>query len=490
MATTNIATYISQIESDRNTIRTKLTDLGLATATSKLTDCATAINGIVNRGSVSATVTEGATYSIPAGYHDGSGTVSGVAGGGNYSLQSKSVTPTKAQQAITPDSGYYGLSDVTVKAIPDNYQDVSSVDATAADVLANKKYVTADGTLTAGTMTNNGTVTKTLDTTTTSYTIPKGYHSGSGKVSITTETKTATPTEETQNITPTSGKVLSKVIVDPIPTNYKDISGVTATADTVLEGSSFVSSDGTTVEGTIPVKEEENVYLTTLNPTLTIPKGYYDGESQKVYVSSKTQTVTPTKSSQKLKGNHFFSEVTVEAIPEAYQDVTEVTATAVDVLIGKSFVASDGTTAEGEMSNNGAVDVTLTPANPYYVVPTGYHNGSGKVSITTETKSATPTKSSQTITPTSGKVLSSVTVAPIPDEYQDVSGVTATADTVLAGSKFVDASGALTEGTISTLSESIYIDGMTQTSITLGNAYYQGSKVSLTTSIEEALAAI
>ena len=131
----SISTEISRIQADRNTIRTKLVELGMATGTDNLSKLATAIEGIVNQGAVSVTVQEGDTYTIPAGYHNGSGTVSGVAGGGNYNLQSKSVTPTKKQQNITPDNGYYGLSDVTVSPIPDNYQDVSSVNAVAGEVV-------------------------------------------------------------------------------------------------------------------------------------------------------------------------------------------------------------------------------------------------------------------------------------------------------------------------------------------------------------------
>ena len=217
MAETNIATEIARIQTDRNTIRTKLVELGMVSSTANLDACATAIEGIKNNGAVSASVQEGATYTIPKGYHNGSGTVSGVAGGGNYNLQSKSVTPTKSQQNITPDEGYFGLSDVTVNAIPDNYQDVSATTATAGDVLTGKVFTDVDGKVTTGTMANNGAVTKTLDTTTTSYTIPKGYHSGTGKVSISSETKTATPTKASQTISATSGKVLSKVTVNLPP---------------------------------------------------------------------------------------------------------------------------------------------------------------------------------------------------------------------------------------------------------------------------------
>ena len=118
----SISTELSRIQTDRNTIRTKLVSLGLVASSANLDACANAIQGIENRGAVSATVQEGDTYTIPAGYHNGTGTVSGVAGGGNYSLQSKTITPTKTQQAITPDSGYYGLSDVTVGAIPEAFR--------------------------------------------------------------------------------------------------------------------------------------------------------------------------------------------------------------------------------------------------------------------------------------------------------------------------------------------------------------------------------
>lgn len=273
----SIQTEITRIENARNTIRNKAVELGIAEGTAKMDALAAAIDGIVDQGAVSATVMEGDTYTIPKGYHNGSGTVSGIAGGGNYKLQSKQVTPTKQQQNVTPDSGYYGLSDVTVAAIPVQYQDVSSVTAIAADVLANKNFVTKDGQLTAGTMPNIGAVSETLNTTTKSYTVPKGYHSGTGTVSIVTEEKTAVPTKAPQDITPTAGKVLSKVTVEAIPEEYVSTADATAAAGEILDGKTAYVG-GLKVEGTMANNGAVSKTIDGLTETsAAIPAGYTTG---------------------------------------------------------------------------------------------------------------------------------------------------------------------------------------------------------------------
>lgn len=276
----SISLELSRIQTDRNTIRAKLVSLGLAQSVDNLDKLAAAIESIVNQGAVSATVQEGDTYTIPAGYHNGSGTVSGVAGGGNYKLQSKGpITPTKNQQPITPDNGYYGLSDVMIGAIPEAYQDVSGVTAAAGDVLAGKIIVLADGTLVPGTMPDNGAVTKALDATTVSYTIPAGKHSGSGKVSITLETKTVTPTKSQQKVTPTAGKVLSEVTVEPIPAKFVDNTSVTATDAKVLDGEKYGAA-GEVRTGSMP---NNGAISGTVNGITTlsvdVPAGYTSGGS-------------------------------------------------------------------------------------------------------------------------------------------------------------------------------------------------------------------
>ena len=495
------ATEISRLSLARNTIRDKLIEFGLAESTDKLDVLATEIDSIVYRGAITATVQEGDTYTIPAGYHNGSGTVQGVAGGGNYTLQSKSVTPTKSQQSVTPDNGYYGLSAVTVAAIPEAYQNVSAVTATASDVLSPKVIVDATGATLTGTMPNNGAVSQTLTATTTSYTVPAGYHNGSGTVSIVTENKTATPSTSSQTVTPTTGKLLTQVTVNAIPSEFGDTTGDDAVAANILAGKKAHSNDdgdAVAITGTMPNNGAVSKTLdaTTSNQSYTVPAGYHNG-SGTVNIVLETKTATPTTSSQNITptSGKVLSKVTVNAIPSNYKDTTNVDATAGDVLEGKVIVTSTGEVT-GTMPNNGAVSKTLdaTASNQSYTVPAGYHDGTGTVSITLETKSTTPTTSSQTIVPTSGKVLSQVTVNAIPAKYGDTTGDTATAANLLAGATaHTILNGAATQitGTMPNNGAiSGTIDGLTTTSYTISAGYTSGGSVSLTNDIELALAAI
>lgn len=190
----SVQSEITRIQGARDTLRTKGVALGIALSTDNLTQLATKYNGITDRGTPSASVQEGDTYTIQPGYYHG-GTVQGVAGGGNYTLQAKTATPTKSEQSVSADTGYYGLSAVTINPIPDAYQDVSSVTAVAADVLATKVIVDAEGNIIPGTMVNNGALSGTITglgsvTGDTSFTIPAGFTSG-GTVSLTSDIETA-----------------------------------------------------------------------------------------------------------------------------------------------------------------------------------------------------------------------------------------------------------------------------------------------------------
>ena len=350
----SIAQQITRIQQDRNTIRAKLVELGLATNLDNLDVLAQAIEDIENKGSVSAQVKEGETYTIPAGYHDGSGTVSGVAGGGNYTLQSKAaITPTKKQQQITPDDGYYGLSDVTIAAIPDAYQDVTAVTAAAADVLTGKTIVNSAGDIVPGTMANNSAVSKTLDAGS-SYTIPKGYHNGNGKV---TAKSLASQTE------------------------------ATATASNIMYGSTAYV-DGEKITGTMPLREGWTQRIDAETTSIIVPEGYHDGTGS-VFVNVEEKLAMPTKVQQTItpSSGKVLSKVTVAAIPAGYITTTDATATA-DSILQDQTAYVNGEKITGTMANNGAVSTTLDGLTATSVtIPAGYTTG-GTISLTSDIEEA------------------------------------------------------------------------------------------------------
>ena len=253
----SVSTYIASIKDSRDKLHDKLVSMGLAESGDKLAALANAVDGITDNKDVKGEVKEGGTYAIPAGYHNGSGYVRGVGGGGNYELKPPvEVTPTKSRQTVEKGD-YYGLSGVTVLPIPNNYQDVQDVDALPEHVLAGKIVVGLDGEPRPGEMPDNGTVNKTLDTTTgnTSYPIPKGYHSGNGSVQIVTEVKqNIEPQRTVVEVTPTAGKVLSKVTIAAIPSNLQNVQNVDAVPEHVLEGDTFVDATGVEKNGAMPNK--------------------------------------------------------------------------------------------------------------------------------------------------------------------------------------------------------------------------------------------
>lgn len=134
--------------------------------------------------------------------------------------------------------------------------DSSDVTATADEILATKTAA-IKGEIVTGTMKNNGGVSGTITSKTGTYTVPQGYHDGSGKVRISNDEQakiistniregitilgvsgsmtgtedanpqsvTVTPSSEAQTILPDSGEgynYLSQVIVNAIPYTESD----------------------------------------------------------------------------------------------------------------------------------------------------------------------------------------------------------------------------------------------------------------------------
>ena len=512
----SVSTQIERLQADRNTIRNKLIELGLAQSGENLTTLAATIAEIVDQGAVQVEILEGTSYTIPAGYHNGSGTVKAMTDttgeAEKYKVQTKTVTPTKGQQNITPDTGYYALGAVTVNAIPAAYQDVTSVTVKADEVLVGKIFVAEDGKVTTGTMADNGAVSKTLDGTMITYTIPAGYHNGSGKVNIVLEEKTVVPSKAVQTVTPTKGKVLSKVTVAAITDNFVDTTDATAKEDQLLSGQTAYTYEtnasgvksGKKITGTMMNNGAVNASLSPAVSSYSVPQGYHNG-SGKVTVASGSVTVNPTKETQRLTDTTaYFDAVYVNPIPDEYQDVTNVTATADKVKTGSKFVDSAGNVVDGTMPDNGTVNKELYVEDPSYTIPAGYHSGNGKIKVKVgQAYAITPEKEEQTYynvdMDMDGNVIGKmfwdkVIVGAIPDRYQDVTGVTATAANVLDGKYIVTADGTLVEGTMTNRGAvAATMTGLTDAtaSYTIPSGYHNGSgKVRLTSDIETALAAI
>lgn len=175
--------------------------------------------------------------------------ISKVIYGGNtlIDLTNDSVTADKLLSGITA----HGANGEAVTGNCTYNADTSDATATAAEILKGKTAYKGGSKLT-GTMTNNGAVTGSVSTVAGQYTIPQGYHDGSGKVGIATaeqakiiganirsgvtilgvdgtmsgtegakpQSKTVTPTTAKQTILPDSAdgyNYLSQVVVNAIP---------------------------------------------------------------------------------------------------------------------------------------------------------------------------------------------------------------------------------------------------------------------------------
>lgn len=314
------------------------------------------------------------TIVIERGYHMG-GTYTIRDLSGNYELVDKgTIIPTASDQTITPGTNpltqknYYGIRSLTIGAIPSKYQDVTSVTVSANEVLSGKVYVAKDGTPTVGTMSNNGAVSKVLDATTTSYTIPVGYHSGSGTVSIYTQTKSVTPTTILQTVSPDAGKVLSSVTVNAIPSRYADATDKTATASDILIGKTAIAWDSSndipvSVTGTMANNGAITKSL-MCGGEYTIPAGYHNGNG-------------------KVTANSLASQTGV--------DSGKVAITAETVLTGSQGWVN-GAKVSGAMANNGAITSTITglgsvTGDTVVKIPAGYTSG-GSVSLTNDIENA------------------------------------------------------------------------------------------------------
>lgn len=347
----------------------------------------------------------------------------------NIKLQQKTATPSKYSQSIIPDSGYNGLSKVTINSIPDEYV----IPNGTLNITANGTYDVTEKSDVVVLINNPGfkVQEKTVDPSTSAQSVtPDGGYDGLSKVTVNavqTEEKTAAPSISSQTITPTSGKFLSKVTVGAMPIATQAIPGITVSTDGLITASATQSA-GYVASGTkSATKQLSTQAAKTLTPSTSeqtaVESGRYTTGAVKVAaVSTQTKTATPKATSQDVTpdSGKFLSKVTVNAIPSTYiqpsgtktitsngthdvksyasvsvevadsggADVSGVTAIAADVLAGKIIVDADGNPVTGTMTNNGSVNGTINGlTDTSFTIPVGYTSG-GVVSLTSDIETA------------------------------------------------------------------------------------------------------
>jgi hypothetical protein len=217
---------------------------------------------------------------------------------------------TAVANAIT-GKGVTTATDATFATMATNINNIKTLSEGTADATATASQVLKDktayvkGSKVIGTMPNNSAVTKTITPSTSeqSYTIPKGYHDGGGKV-----------------------------IVSPAPTSLIDGDAVEAN---VLSGKKFFVDSYTAKTGTMPNNGAVAPSALGAGGSYTIPKGYHDGSGKVTVQSLATMTASAD-------------------------------ATAAQILSGKKAYV-DGSLVTGTMTNRGTVSKTITGKGSYTI---------------------------------------------------------------------------------------------------------------------------
>ena len=293
-----------------------------------------------------------------------------VSGGGSPTLQAKTATPTTSQQVIEPDSGYDGLSSVTVDAMPTGSAATPATSVTAnptisvgsdglitATVSATKSvtptvsagYVSSG---TAGTVTVSGSATEQMtlrsstDLTASGATVtaPAGYYASSASKSVSSGTE-GTPTA-------TKGSVSNHAIsVTPSVTNAAGyIAGGTHSGTAVSVAASEL------VSGTVTISGSGTTDVTNY-ATASVATGGATASATKGSVSNHSISVTPSVTR------------TAGWVTAGSANGTAVTVSASELVSGNKAITSNGTnidvanysTVSVDVSGNGYTLTTIVP---------------------------------------------------------------------------------------------------------------------------------
>lgn len=231
-----------------------------------------------------------------------------------FNTQTKTATPSTSQQIITPDSGYDGLSQITVEAIP-------------------------SGSLSTPTISSSGLITAQVGTS--------GYLASGTKVTkqLTTQAaKTVTPTESEQTVVNSAVYTTGAVKVAAVPSETKTI----------------------TANGTYTPSSGKYLKQVTVNvPTSSSP----NLQTKSVSPATAEQTITPDD------GYDGLSSVTVEAMPTAALSIPTISVDSTGKITAKveqtasGYVEAGSKSATKQLTTKGAA--TITPGTSDQTIASG-----------------------------------------------------------------------------------------------------------------------
>ena len=280
-----------------------------------------------------------------------------------------------------PASGTVEMDKSQIKITPNLILDASGVPQVSAAVSIPSGTLSSSYNTTSGAISFSNKVTTKTITANGTYGPENGQifnkvivnvaESGSGTVKA--QAVTATPQASSQTITPAAGyDYLSSVTINPVPLDSRNgqtfSSNVTVTAADGKWFKSFtiaVPSSGSSETSNIQISKNTNIdNVVSSNPgSISIePDSGYDGIAQVVIDSTNLFAVLEGETDQEQANEYILSGVSGYQISEAH---------------GAHALRP----VSGSMMNHGAVSATLNHTTKSYTIGKGYHNGSGSITL-------------------------------------------------------------------------------------------------------------
>lgn len=302
---------------------------------------------MANNGDVGGVIsTRTDVVTIPEGYTTGG---------------SVNIAPAEQAKIISANikSGITLLGATGKKEVVDTTETTS---AASANHILTGKVAFVNGAKVTGTIATVAPSKTALSTKTDTSTVPVGYIANAATIGI--------ASAEQAKIIPANIKT-GVTILGVAGTFTSDAD---ATSGNILEGKTAYVK-GTKLTGTIPTLQKSGTGDYTVKTTFT-----YDESTGKFTANSKSSITGDTAAFLIPGGTYVDADLTIDPIPSTWFYTGDADAVAGNILSGKTAYIGSGKVT-GTMANNGAVTGTISTKAGTYTIPSGYHNGSGKVQI-------------------------------------------------------------------------------------------------------------